>query len=483
MAKLLGSRIPSKSVFLVEEEKTSEYEKAVELYQKSGRTVLDWQTDILKHILAKNEDGLYVYTKFGYSVPRRNGKSEVLGLRELQGLFDGEKILHTAHRTSTSHNAWMTLTRMLNDAGYVDKADIKKEDYDKYNADMFYKAHKANGLESVELLATGGTINFRTRTSKGGLGEGFDLLVIDEAQEYLDDQESSLKYTVSSSMNGQTIMCGTPPTAVSSGTVFVKFRENCLEGKVKNGGWAEWSVEKDTDPHDKEAWVQSNPSLGYILSERAVEDEIGTDDTDFNIQRLGLWLKYNQKSAISERLWNSLKCDNRPTLDEKLYVGIKFGKSGENIALSVACKTTEDKIFVETLFCRPTVHGIDWIGQFLKQVNYEECVCDGKAGEQIITDMAKKEKLKRIVFPSVAEVINANAVFEQALYKESICHNGQEMLSNVVSNCKKRAIGSNGGFGYEAIIDDQEIAVMDSMIFAHWSCQKLKEHKKQRVQY
>lgn len=483
MAKLLGSRNPSKSVFLVDEEKTSEYSKAVELYEKSGRTVLDWQIDMLAHIMAKNDDGLYTYTKFGYSVPRRNGKSEILGLRELQGLFDGEKILHTAHRTATSHNAWMTLTRMLNDAGYVDKAEVKKEDMGQYDAEMFYKAHKANGLESVELLATGGTINFRTRTAKGGLGEGFDLLVIDEAQEYMEDQESSLKYTVSSSQNGQTVMCGTPPTAISSGTVFMKYRENCLEGKVKNGGWCEWSVEKETDPHDSDAWVQCNPSLGYILSERAVEDEIGTDDTDFNIQRLGLWLKYNQKSAISERLWSSLRCDRKPTLQGKVHIGIKFGITGENIALSVACKTIEDKVFVETLFCRPTTQGIDWIGQFLKKVDYETCVCDGKAGQQMIEDMAKQEKLKRIVFPTVAEVINANAVFEQAIHKETICHFGQEMLSNVVSNCKKRAIGSNGGFGFESLVDDMDIAVMDSMIFAHWSCQKLKEHKKQRVQY
>lgn len=485
MAKLLGCQTPSRSVFLFDDEITTEYEEAVEIYQLSGRTVLEWQVELLKHIMAKNEDGLYTYTKFGYSVPRRNGKSEVLGLRELQGLINGEKILHTAHRTSTSHNAWMTLSRMLNDAGYVDKAEIPKADIEegKVDKEKLYNSKKANGLESIELMATGGTINFRTRTSKGGLGEGFDLLVIDEAQEYQDDQESSLKYTVSSSQNGQTIMCGTPPTAVSSGTVFVKYRENCLEGKVKNGGWAEWSVEKDTDPRDTEAWVRCNPSLGYILSERAVEDEIGTDDVDFNIQRLGLWLRYNQKSDISERLWNALKCDQKPTLNGKLYVGIKFGKSGKNIALSVACKTTEEKVFVETLFCRPVIQGVDWIGQFLKQVNYEECVCDGKAGEQMIMDMAKKEKLKRIVFPTVAEVINANAVFEQAVHNELISHNGQEMLSQVVTNCKRRPIGSNGGFGYEALLEDNEIAVMDSMIYAYWSCQKVKEHKKQKVQY
>ena len=72
-------------------------------------------------------------------------------------------------------------------------------------------------------VAGGGIIEFRTRTSKGGLGEGFDLLVIDEAQEYQDDQESALKYVVTDSKNPtRPFFVGTPPTPVSSGTVFHK---------------------------------------------------------------------------------------------------------------------------------------------------------------------------------------------------------------------------------------------------------------------
>lgn len=483
MAKLYGDQNPSKCVFLVENEITTEYGKAIEIYEKSGRKVLEWQINLLSHILAKNEDGLYVYTKFGYSVPRRNGKSEILGLREIQGLFDGEKMLHTAHRTSTSHNAWVTLCRMLNDAGYVDKAEVKKEDQGKYEADKFYKAHKANGLESVELLATGGTIAFRTRTSKGGLGEGFDLLIIDEAQEYMDDQESSLKYTVSSSQNGQTIMCGTPPTAVSSGTVFVNFRDKCLAGQVRNGGWAEWSVDKQTDPHDESAWVRCNPSLGYILSERAVEDEIGSDELDFNIQRFGLWLKYNQKSEISEDTWTALKVDKLPKFKGQLHVGVKFGVDGKNIALAVAVKTDTEKIFVEVVDVRPTIKGLMWIAEFLQKSDYRQCVCDGKGGQQMMEDIAKELKLKNIKFPTVDEVIAANAMFEQSLNDGTLCHNGQYILSDVVTNCARRNIGTRGGFGYSSLIDGVDIATMDAVIFAFWSCFTTKERKPQKVSY
>ncbi|MCR6544618.1 hypothetical protein [Dehalobacterium formicoaceticum] len=65
--------------------------------------------NLTKHIYAVNKDGLWVHTKFGYSLSRRNGKNEVVAIREMQGLLDGEQILHTAHRTTASHTAWERL--------------------------------------------------------------------------------------------------------------------------------------------------------------------------------------------------------------------------------------------------------------------------------------------------------------------------------------------------------------------------------------
>ena len=72
---------------------------------------------------------------------------------------------------------------------------------------------RATGRECIRLKYGEGRIEFRTRSSKGGLGEGFDLLVIDEAQEYTDDQESALKYVVSDSANPQTLLCRPTSTA------------------------------------------------------------------------------------------------------------------------------------------------------------------------------------------------------------------------------------------------------------------------------
>ena len=455
--------------------------EAVGLYEKTARKALEWQRLLTDDIMAVNDDGLWTHQKFGFSLPRRNGKNEVVAMRELWGLENGEMICHTAHRTSTSRTAWVRLCKMLANAGYVELGRKKKDEPDPENG---FRLNKQQGLERITLIRTGGEIAFRTRTPNGGLGEGFDLLVIDEAQEYTDEQESALVYTVSDSANPQTLFCGTPPTATSSGTVFVKMREECLAGDAFESGWAEWSIPEMTDNVlDTDLWYETNPSMGAHLNERKVRAEIGDDRLDFNIQRLGCWIRYNLKSAISKAEWTALKIRERIRLQGKLFVGIKFGRDGTNAAMSIAVRTDSGRIFVESIDCRPTRDGIDWILGFLNQADVEKVVIDGASGQQILSDGMKALGLKAPVLPTVKEVIVANAMFEQGYQENMLCHMDQPSLTESVTNSVKREIGTGGGFGYKSIRDDIDIVLMDSMIFAYWACASSKEKHKQIISY
>ena len=455
-------------------------QEAIDYYNSTGRIAQEWQELLTYDILAVNEEGLWVHTKFGFSIPRRNGKNEIVAIREIYGLLNGEHILHTAHRTTTSSSASKRLASLLSGMGYTEVARIKKgEKYDKH-----YTYSKQMGLECITILGDcGGVCHFRTRSSKGGLGEGFDLLVIDEAQEYTDDQESALKYVVSDSMNPQTIFCGTPPTPVSTGTVFTKLRNSALAGETINTGWAEWSVSEKSDIRDKELWYETNPSMGTILTERKIADEIGTDEIDFNIQRLGLWIRYNQKASISRAEWMELKCEEFPKLRGKLYVGIKYGQDGTNVSMSIAVKTTKGKILIESIDCRPIRATNTWIMAFLRNAYVDKVVIDGAAGQTILAKCMKEARLKKPVLPTVKEVIAAHTIFEQGLEEQIICHMAQPSLIQSVTNCEKRAIGSSGGFGYKSLRDDIDVSLLESAVLAYWACKESKEKKVQKVSY
>ena len=468
MKDLRSGRPEPTTSFILPYEQT-DGEIAVDLYELTGRTALEWQQGIIYDILAKNEDGKWTHTTFAFSVPRQNGKGEILIMRELYGLAIGERIMHTAHLTSTAHKAWERLCDILDMLGIP------------------YRSIKAKGQEIIE-LTDGGRVEFRTRTNTGGLGETYDLLIIDEAQEYTTSQQSALKYVIAASANPQTIMTGTPPTPISSGTVFKTRRRDILAGERENSGWAEWSVDEFSDPNDKDLWYRTNPSLNLTeLDERSIKDEISSDEDgviDFNIQRLGLWIKYNQKSAILKSEWEALTAKQLPKFTGHFNVGIKYARDGETVSMAVAVRTEDDKIFTEVIGCKPVREGNDWIIAFLRRAKGKNrIVIDGAGSQEILAGELKAVKVKKVILPKVAEVKKANAAFMKNLYDDRIRHMTQPSLDHVVTNCEKRAIGTNGGFGFQAIRDQDDISIMDAVILAAWATDEFKEPHKQRAFY
>lgn len=467
--KRVGRQEPTLSVVLPYSHSLGE--EACELYNRSRRKTMPWQELMLEDIMAVDENGLWTHMKFGWSIPRRNGKSEILIARAIWGITHGRRVLYTAHRTTTSSSAWERCVSQLSGAGYVEDVD--------------FKTYKTRGTERIEWLRdnSGALINFRTRSSKGGLGEGYDDLMIDEAQEYTADQESALKYVVTSSPNPQTLMCGTPPTSVSSGTVFQKYRQNTLTGKNTNSGWAEWSVPKLSDAHDPELWYETNPSLGYILSERTIRDELGDDQVDDNIQRLGLWLAYSQKSAISLKEWESYITE-KPELKTpvKLFYGVKYAKATSNVSLSVAVRTSDNRVFIEAIDCRPAREGNSWIIAYLLVNSAEKVAIDGAGNQNILEKEMKDAGVKcKSILPKVSDVIEANTLFEAQLFGGQICHSGQPALTQAVSNCEHRAIGSSGGYGYTSILEGADVSLVESVSLAHWLCSSTKPEKKEQI--
>lgn len=467
MADYVARQDPTQCLVLPYEE--TDGKKAIELYNKTGRTAQEWQEKLVADILARNKDGLWTHTKYGYSVPRRNGKNEIVAIRELYGLTTGEYMLHTAHRTKTSRMAWERLKVLLTGLGLTEPED--------------YKTTSTIGMESIRLKETGGRIDFGTRSTRSGLGEGFDLLVIDEAQEYTDDQQTALKYVVSDSKNPQTVFLGTPPTPISSGTVFTKLRKSALSGDTENTGWSEWSVDRETDPHDKGAWYNTNPSLGVIISERSVADEIGDNTLDFNIQRLGLWIRYNLKSEISKAQWDELQVEVLPKFTSPLFVGVKYGHDTDNVSVSVAVKTEDNKLFIEAVDIREAKEGTSWITDFLKSADVASVVIDGQQGQALLAENMKQAGLPAPILPTVKEIIKANALFEQVLTAKKLCHKGQPGLTQSATNCEKRNIGSGGGFGYRSQRQDVDISLLESVILAVYASNEYKGKTKQTINY
>jgi hypothetical protein len=201
---------------------------------------------------------------------------------------------------------------------------------------------------------------------------------------------------------------------------------------------------------------------------------------DFLIQRLGLWYENNLKSAISEAEWAELAVKKaNPT--GRLHVGIKYGKDGTNVAMAVAAKTDKGKVFVSAIDCRPIREGNDWIIGFLKNADFDDVCADGTAAQIL------QEKLEDLdvdlIMPTVKEYCNASAIFEQAIESKTIEHEAQPSLDGAATHCDKRLIGTQGGWGYKSLDSEHEVALLDSIVLAHWLCMNEKPKKAMKVWY
>lgn len=71
--KKIGNQRPTQSLVLLYEETIGD--EAIKVYEKTGRTAQEWQELLIYDMMARNEEDLWMHTKFGYAVPRRNGKN------------------------------------------------------------------------------------------------------------------------------------------------------------------------------------------------------------------------------------------------------------------------------------------------------------------------------------------------------------------------------------------------------------------------
>ena len=443
-------------------------EKAITLADEYMHPLLGWQKLTLRRWLALDEDGKYANKECGLSLPRQGGKSELLIVRIIAGMvFNGDTIIYTAQSLATTNEIKRRVARFF----YEGKPEIRNMLTDEFDK-------KPKSLDYLE-LRNGGRCVFNTRTRSGGLGFTSDVLLVDEAAEYSDAQQEALVPTLSAgkNQNHQQIMATMPPTTGSVGTVFIRTREKVLAGKAPKFCWQEWGVESLTDPNDKDAWYQANPSLGYFLMESAVEAESKTMSIDsFNKQRLGWYQGQDSQRAITDEQWNKLAIDNvKLEQDYRRAYAVKFSPDRSSMSLAVATPLN-DKTHVELVERRSMNQGTSWLVKWLleRYKDADKIIIDGFSfAPLVIEELVRSDKRisKKILTPNVKEAGTAYATFLTGVEQEEITHYNQPLLNIAVKTTKKRDLNRYGMFGFASLSGDIQSDAIESVAFAAWACQ------------
>lgn len=475
-----GNQIPR--LRLEPERNSSDGKGASMLMQSYGLPLDEWQRLVLDCWLGKDEHGDYNTVAAGLSVPRQNGKNVVLEARELYGLLvNGERILHTAHQVRTAKKAFRRLANWFSDRSHPEILKAVKQ------------IRYALGEESVE-LRNGGLIEFQARSRQAARGyDGISLVVFDEAQELTDEQMEALMATLSASSTGtrQLLYVGTPPYAGCAGDVFQRFRQGCIDasgkGDITRNAWHEWSIAttdlSKLDLSDRALWFETNPALGYRLTEEFTAEEYRTlSPQGFARERLGIWMPTptsRSEKAIPTRLWDDCASDE-PKPEGKTAYGVKFTADGAAVVLAGAVIDSSNKARISIIEVKPTGAGVTWLAEWLN-ARYKTASCvviDGRNGADLLVDKIKDTWVFKdsVIKPSAANVVTAANLLLNELNEHTVTwYRPQDQLRDSAVTATRRSISGGWGFGGSGS------ELVEACSLALWGCRTNKRNPSRKM--
>ena len=131
----------------------------------------------------------------------------------------------------------------------------------------------ANGTESIEML-DGTRLDVVAATRDGSRGRTADFLYIDELREISEEGYRAAIPTTRARPNSQTLLTSNAGDGFS--IVLNGMRERALDNAPNSFGFYEYSAPQYCKIDDRKGWAYANPSLGYTITEEALEEAVAT---------------------------------------------------------------------------------------------------------------------------------------------------------------------------------------------------------------
>ena len=316
----------------------------IDLAAELNLPLLEWQKFVAIHGHKVRSDGRFYHPEVGLVLSRQNGKSTLMMIRILTGLFVwGEPLqLASAHRLTTSLETFRQIVGLIESNDRLQK-EVKKIRWQ-------------HGAEEIELF---GNRRFVVKAANNA-ARGFSkpsTIHLDETREYKDeDAWASMRYAMMSSDNPQVWIYSSAGDQHS--VVLNKLRERALSasaGTEDKIGWFEWSAEpevpilgKDGEPNWP-AFAQANPSLGYTIHPDNLRAVVNDPPDIVRTEVLSQWVD-TIHAAIDAQKWHLCGGDEiKLDTDKETWFGLDLSPDRKFAALVAAQKLNNDKFNVVLL--------------------------------------------------------------------------------------------------------------------------------------
>lgn len=453
-------------------------DSAYEFGASFGIALDPWQKLVIDDWLALDENNKWICPTCGLSVPRQNGKTALVKVRVMLGIFAlGETILFTSHEVRTSRQVFDSLADLLNPNGVYPELSAQVQYIKRSNG---YEEIKVADWQDDEGWHKGGKLLFSSRSKGASRGFTADVVVADEAMYMTDEQVAALVPTMASASGGdmQFIMLGTPPAPQDGGTVFRNTRNAAMNGE-KGISWCEWGADEIGDVHDWTRIERFNPSLDKRLMRKAVENELAVMAPDtFARERLGWWSSNAAEIETCIGVDDWAACANEhPTKDGTVVYAVKFSPDGATGSLAACYKYESGAPFVYVVDSRSLSSGLEWFVNTLSenQKKAAQIVIDGQSNAQTLTDrlIANGVPYKTIIRPTTKDAIAAYSGLANAIKEKQVTHFNQPALNDSATKTAKRKIGNYGGWGF-ASTEQADASLIEAAALAYWGAMTTK---------
>ena len=275
----------------------------IDLATELGINLMEWQRFVCIHGHKVRPDGRWAHSELGLIMARQQGKSTLMMLRILTGMFVwGEGLqLASAHRLTTSLETFRQIVALIETNPRLEK-EVKKIRWQ-------------HGAEEIELFGNRRFVVKAANNAARGLSKP-ETIHLDELREYKDeDAWSSMRYSMMAAKNPQVWIYSSAGDQHS--VILNKLRERALASATTNDpiGWFEWSAEPDAPillPSGEinwDAFAQANPSLGITIHPDNLKAVINDPPDIVRTEVLAQWVD-TINSAIDAQKWSL--CQTEP---------------------------------------------------------------------------------------------------------------------------------------------------------------------------
>jgi phage terminase large subunit-like protein len=288
----------------------SKGQEMIDFATELGINLMEWQKFVCIHGHKVRADGRWAHSELGLIMARQQGKSTLMMLRILTGMFVwGEGLqLASAHRLTTSLETFRQIVALIEANPKLEK-EVKKIRWQ-------------HGAEEIELFGNRRFVVKAANNAARGLSKP-ETIHLDELREYKDeDAWSSMRYSMMAAKNPQVWIYSSAGDQHS--VILNKLRERALVSATTNDpiGWFEWSAEPDAPillPSGEMNWpafAQANPSLGITIHPDNLKAVINDPPDIVRTEVLAQWVD-TINSAIDAQKWGLCQVDPIPLDPEK----------------------------------------------------------------------------------------------------------------------------------------------------------------------